>query len=86
MNETKCPNCGEEFSIDENYYNKIVKQIRDKEFAKEVKNIEAKCDKDMEHLLQLSRLELQKGFDDIENGRVFSLDEVDAEMKSRYGI
>lgn len=30
--------------------------------------------------------ELQKGFDDIENGRVFSLDEVDSEMKSRYGI
>ena len=29
MNEIKCPNCGEEFSIDENYYNKIVKQIRD---------------------------------------------------------
>ena len=64
MNEIKCPNCGEEFSIDENYYNKIVKQIRDKEFAKEVKNIEAKCDKDMEHLLQLSRMELQKGFDE----------------------
>ena len=49
MNEIKCPNCGEEFSIDENYYNKIVKHIRDK---------------DMEHLLQLSRLELQKGFDE----------------------
>ena len=64
MNEIKCPNCGEEFSIDESYYNKIVKQIRDKEFAKEVKNIEAKYDKDMEHLLQLSRLELQKGFDE----------------------
>lgn len=64
MNEIKCPNCGEEFSIDENYYNKIVKQIRDKEFAKEVKNIEAKCDKDIEHLLQLSRLELQKVFDE----------------------
>lgn len=30
--------------------------------------------------------ELQKGFDDIENGRVFSLDEVDSEMKNRYGI
>ena len=64
MNEIKCPNCGEEFSIDESYYNLIVKQIRDKEFAKEVKNIETKYDKDMEHLLQLSRLELQKGFDD----------------------
>ena len=58
MNEIKCPNCGEEFSIDESYYNLIVKQIRDKEFAKEVKNIETKYDKDMEHLLQLSRLEL----------------------------
>ena len=64
MNELKCPKCGEEFSIDESYYNLIVKQIRDKEFAKEVKNIETKYDKDMEHLLQLSRLELQKGFDD----------------------
>ena len=64
MNEIKCPNCGEEFSIDENYYNKIVKQIRDKKFVKEVKNIEAKCDKNIEHLLQLSRLELQKGFDE----------------------
>ena len=30
--------------------------------------------------------ELQKGLDDIETGRVFSLDEVDSEMKSRYGI
>ena len=30
--------------------------------------------------------ELQKGFDDIEKGRVFSLVEVDAEMKNRYGI
>ena len=30
--------------------------------------------------------ELQKGFDDIENGRVFSLYEVDSEMKIRYGI
>lgn len=47
MNKIKCPNCGEEFSVDENYYNKIVKQIRDKEFAKEVKQKEAEMEKDM---------------------------------------
>lgn len=64
MNEIKCPKCGEKFSIDENYYNLIVKQIRDKEFAKEVKNIETKCDKDKEHLLQLSKMELQKSFNE----------------------
>ena len=63
MNEIKCPKCGEEFSIDESYYNLIVKQIRDKEFVKEVKNLEAKYEKDMEHQLQLSKMELQKDFD-----------------------
>ena len=64
MNEIKCPKCGEEFSIDESYYNLIVKQIRDKEFVKEVKNLEAKYEKDMEHQLQLSKMELQKDFDE----------------------
>ena len=51
MNEIKCPNCGEEFSIEETYYNLIIKQIRDKEFSKELKLKEAQFDKDMEHLL-----------------------------------
>lgn len=64
MNEIKCPKCGEEFSIDESYYNLIVKQIRDKEFVKEVKNLEAKYEKDIEHQLQLSKMELQKDFDE----------------------
>lgn len=30
--------------------------------------------------------ELQKGIDDIERGRVYSLGEVEADMKQRYGI
>lgn len=64
MNEIKCPNCGEEFSIEETYYNLIIKQIRDKEFSKELKLKEAQFDKDMEHLLQLSKMELQKEFDE----------------------
>ena len=36
MNEIKCPNCGTVFKIDENEYQSIVKQIRDKEFEKEI--------------------------------------------------
>lgn len=37
MNEIKCPKCGEKFSIDETQYASIVKQVKDKEFTKELK-------------------------------------------------
>ncbi len=36
MQEIKCPKCGEVFQVDESGYAAIVKQIRDKEFNKEV--------------------------------------------------
>ena len=36
MNEIKCPNCGTVFQISETNYETIVKQIRDKEFVKEI--------------------------------------------------
>lgn len=48
MNEIKCPNCGTVFQIDESDYESIVKQIRDKEFDKELKlrDEQHKLDKD----------------------------------------
>ena len=36
MQEIKCPKCGEVFQVDESGYAAIVKQIRDREFQKEV--------------------------------------------------
>ena len=36
MNELKCPHCGEVFQVDESGYAAIVKQVRDKEFEKEI--------------------------------------------------
>ena len=36
MNEIKCPKCGTMFQINETDYDSIVKQIRDKEFDKEI--------------------------------------------------
>ena len=36
MNELKCPNCGTVFQIDEVDYMSIVKQVKDKEFEKEI--------------------------------------------------
>ncbi len=40
MQEIKCPHCGEVFQVDEAGYAAIVKQVRDKEFAKEVEQRE----------------------------------------------
>ena len=37
MQEIKCPNCGQVFKIDESNYDSIVRQIRNHEFEKEVK-------------------------------------------------
>ena len=37
MQEIKCPKCGEVFQVDEAGYAAIVKQVRDKEFNKELK-------------------------------------------------
>ena len=36
MSEIKCPNCGKVFQIDESDYGKIVSQVRDREFSKEM--------------------------------------------------
>ncbi|MBR0407079.1 MAG: DUF2130 domain-containing protein [Clostridia bacterium] len=41
MQEIKCPHCGEVFQVDEAGYAAIVKQVRDKEFVKEVERREA---------------------------------------------
>ncbi len=36
MQEIKCPKCGEVFQVDESGYTAILKQVRDKEFEKEI--------------------------------------------------
>ena len=36
MNQIKCPNCGQVFTIDEASYASILKQVRDHEFAEEL--------------------------------------------------
>ena len=36
MEEIKCPKCGEVFQVDESGYAAMLKQVRDKEFNKEI--------------------------------------------------
>ena len=60
MNELKCPNCGTVFQIDEQDYESIVKQIRDKEFEKEINLREAQYKNDKEQALKLAEAKAEK--------------------------
>ena len=60
MQEIKCPNCGEVFQVDESGYDSIVKQVRDKEFAKEIEEREAYHLRDKETAVKLARSEISE--------------------------
>lgn len=60
MNEIKCPNCGTIFKIDETEYDSIVKQIRDKEFEKEISLREQEHIKDKESAIKLAEAHLRE--------------------------
>ncbi len=61
MNEIKCPNCGTTFQINESEYEKIVKQIKNKEFEKEltIREKEYKLDKENEVLKARTQIKEQ---------------------------
>ena len=60
MQEIKCPKCGEVFQVDESGYAAIVKQVRDKEFTKELDQQKKSMDKELEHAVELERSKAEK--------------------------
>ncbi len=64
MNTIECPKCHEVFQIDEAGYAAIVKQIRDKEFSQDVKNIEKQFQAEKESAVQVTKLESEKKLND----------------------
>lgn len=58
MQEIKCPNCGEVFRVDESSYDSIVKQVRDKEFLKEIEERENNFASQKEMAVKLARSEM----------------------------
>lgn len=61
-NEIKCPRCGEVFQVDENSYTNILSQIKDKEFAKEIKKQEANFQKALKHEVERAINDTEKSF------------------------
>ena len=90
MKEIKCPKCGEIFQVDESGYSAIVKQVRDKEFSKEIQNREAQFESEKESAIQLAKLEAEKMFNEKLNKKENELSEVEvkkdkeiAELKNK---
>ena len=75
----ECPKCHEVFQVDEAGYAAIVKQIRDKEFNKELKDRESQFEKDKENALQVVKLEAEKIFQD----KLSDKEKEIAELKSK---
>ena len=67
MNQIKCPNCGEVFTINESNYDSIVKQVRDHQFNEELR----KRDREYEEKLQ-RELALVKTKTESENQRALN--------------
>lgn len=64
MQEIKCPKCGEIFQVDESGYASIVKQVRDKEFTKEIESRKAQFEAEKDNAVQLAKLEAEKLFNE----------------------
>lgn len=63
VNEIKCPSCGKVFQVDEAGYAAIVKQVRDREFAQELRQRQEQFESDKESAVRLTRSEAQRGFE-----------------------
>ena len=59
MNEIKCPKCGEVFSVSEDAYAKIVKQVHDSELQKEIDDQKKRLDSDKDSQINLLKLQYE---------------------------
>ena len=82
MNELKCPNCGTVFQIDEVDYMSIVKQVKDKEFEKEINIRETQYKNDKEQSIKLTEAKLEKEFNEELNKKDLEIVELKNSLKA----
>ena len=86
MQEIKCPNCGEVFQVDESGYNQIMRQVRDKEFEKELERREEELEAKRERELELVRMQEEKEYTanlNKKNAELSQKDQQIAELKAK---
>lgn len=83
MNEIKCPNCGTIFQINETDYESIVKQIKDKEYEKEISKINEQHKTDKETAIQLEKAKIEKIYQEELNKKELKINSLNDELKSK---
>lgn len=81
MNEIKCPKCGTLFQISETDYESIVKQIRDKEFEKEIVLREQQHKIDKENAIKIAQANIEKILTEQLNSKILEINELKNELK-----
>ena len=81
MQEIRCPNCGEVFQVDESGYAQIVRQVRDKEFQKELNSRAELLEQQKEKELDIARLEQEKANQDALSAKERALAEKEQEIQ-----
>lgn len=79
MNEIKCPKCGQVFQVDESGFADIVKQIRDREFERELRERETLMKQDKENAVKLAEANTKSALQD----DVAKKDTVITELKAK---
>ena len=79
MNEIKCPKCGVMFKVDESGLMEIVKQVRDKEFEKELTERERAWKENTEKSIALAKGETEKTL----QGEIAKRDKENTELKAK---
>ncbi|MBO5138950.1 MAG: DUF2130 domain-containing protein [Bacilli bacterium] len=83
MNEIKCPNCKTIFQINETDYESIVKQIKDKEYEKEISKINEQHKTDKETAIQLEKAKIEKIYQEKLNKKELKINSLSDELKSK---
>ena len=80
MQEIKCPHCGKVFSVDESGYAQIVRQVRDREFEKDLAQRAREITQAQEQAQALARMEQEKAQSELEARKNSALADKDREI------
>ncbi len=82
MQEIKCPKCGEVFQVDESGYAAILKQVRDKEFEKEINSRNEQFSSEKENAIRLAKIEAEKAFNEKLNEKNLKIAALQSEIEA----
>lgn len=81
VQEIKCPNCGKFFQVDESGYARILSQVRDREFEKELSRRKRDLEEKKESDLKLARSEQRREFEQTISEKEMELARKDSEIE-----